>query len=728
MGTRPRPTLQAGVGAAGLTVALTGGAGFVGAALARYWLRRGARVRVLDIEQGHRLTDLAENPQLEVVVGDVRDAVAVAQLVAGVQLVVHLAAVVGVHRYLENPDLVLDVNLGGTRCVVRACEEAGTPLLFTSTSEVYGSLPIRLREDGPVQYGDLASPRWSYALSKAAAEQVVFAASRRGLPTATVRFFNVYGPLMDAPGQGRVISTMIGAVRQGQPLALVDGGNAVRSFCYIDDAVEVVARLADDLLGPRRSQGLAINVGRDEPVAMRDLAQRIVDLTGHAPGCATVRGVDHFGPGFAEVPRRVPDLGRQLDLTGYVAQTDLDTGLIRTLSHWGLLRSAAQVCQPRPPSVPQARPDLHADGALLQSLGAIIAGPRLTNNGPEVLALQAELAQATGWPCAVAASSGFGALVLALRWAMLHRGVPSGSRAILPAYTYVATRNAVLAAGLVPTYCDIESDTWTMDPAGLAGLLDRDPSPAVIVPVTVFGVPPRMMAIAQVAERAHCPIVLDHAHGLGTEAQRSRSTAFADAVALSLHATKLVPAAEGGAVLCKSGRDAAWMAQLANSGLAWSGPIEQDVLQAGFNFKLSELHAAVARHSLRRMADRLQARRELAGQLRSLAQRAGWRVQHIPASVISNAQNVVALWTKEPHDLTELLRRAASRRVDLRRYFYPPLHRLESDPGACASLPVTDFVADRAVSLPLMDDMNEAEWRAVAGAIAPGLPGGEVHS
>lgn len=321
-----------------MLILITGGTGFVGAALAAHLLEAGHSVVTADTSGGWRLQALEGHPHLRVEQVDVCDNQALAPLVVEASLVFHLAAIVGVDEYIQRPVEVLDVNITGTRAVFQACIDHDTPVVFASTSEVYGKNTALLQEQGPSVIGDLTNRRWCYAISKAAGEAYATAmAATMGLRHVCTRYFNVYGPLMDRPGQGRVISKFIGAIQRGEPLTLVDGGHAVRSFCYIDDAAAATAALGLALAEGQDIGGRVYNIGRRDPITMADLAARIVALTGHEPGVQAVPGLTFFGPGFEEVPHRIPDVSALEAAVGFQANIDLDEGLRRTLAAWDLL-------------------------------------------------------------------------------------------------------------------------------------------------------------------------------------------------------------------------------------------------------------------------------------------------------------------------------------------------------------------------------------------------------
>ncbi len=698
------------------TVAITGGAGFVAAELVRELVRQGSRVLALDVAPFDRLADLTGHPRLRCCFADVRDAGAMRLHLQGCDVVLHLAAVVGVQRYIADPGAVIDVNLNGTRAVADACRHHGCALLLASTSEVYGTMAVDLREDAPVQLGNLHNPRWSYALSKASAEQVVLAHARAGLRAAVVRYFNVYGPELDAPGQGRVLSQFLGQLLAGKPLHLVDGGAAVRSLCYIDDAVQATLLLVDRLAGENASGGAPVvgeivNVGRKEPVTMAELAGHVLRLSGRAVGTVDVAGDLQFGQGFEEIPRRVPVLEKLERLTGFVAATTLECGLRNTLGHWGLLSPGAPPAAPR--SVAFVAPDLVADGTLLARCAQVLVSGRLSNRGSEVEALERELAAAIGVKQIVAVSSGYAALVLAL-----HLTRPRDVRrdvVLLPSFTFAATRNAVLAAGLRPVYVDVDPGDWTLDAEAVERELAGRSDVAAILPVTVFGVPPDLAALRRLADTHACALVLDDAHGLGTlAAGTSRDPALCDARALSLHATKMVVAGEGGALVAHNEAVLEAARELANHGIRGEGRLHA----TGWNFKLPELAAVTARHSLRSLAARLQRRRRFAAQLRQvLGQDAALAVQEVPIDVQSNCQNFGTVVRDRSEGVRDAyLEQLRAAGVQARSYFWPGLHPALNGSRARA-VPVAASLEKRILCLPLHDGLTDDDIKTIDAAV-----------
>ncbi|GEM_PF-226836 len=682
-------------------VVITGGAGFIGADIARNLLTSGRSVRCVDIAGFNRLADVRDDPNLQFVVGDIR---AIPDIIAGAGRCVHLAAVVGVDRYIEDPELVLDVNILGGRAVLRACVEHDVPVIIASTSEVYGRWRIDLDESIGPRLGNLANSRWCYSISKSTLEQYAHAMGRRGLRFAIVRYFNVYGPKLDRPGAGRVLGKFLGCVQEGKPLPLVDGGEAVRSFCHIDDAVRGTVGLLDNLDNDKVA-GRAFNIGRIEPVTIADLAGRVIALAGHEAGTEHVAGRDHFGDGFEEIERRVPNVSAMREVLGFSADIDLDTGLRQTLEHWQLLgppRDAHPAA-----TLGFVRPQVEPDSDLLDTITAALQSGQLTNRGTVLRDFEGSLASYLGASEVMATSSGSGALLLATL-ALAPRG-----KAIMPAFTYIATLNCAVWAGLEPVFCDIDPHTWTMCPDSLRRTLAAHPDASLVVPVNVYGTPPDLGAIRAVCDESSAVLLYDNAHGVGTERDGARLDPHVDIQVFSLHATKILPAVEGGFV---SARDPALMAELrrlCNHGL------DSDLRRSkpGFNFKMSELHAAVGRHSLRQLPGALQRRRTYAKRLRAAIElAAAFTNQALPDGVRSNHQNLAVL-APEGADLDAVSGEFKRHGVGSRRYFWPPLHELQDYEGRF-NLPVTDAVCARLLCLPMWSRMDDAVLARVESAIS----------
>ena len=688
-------------------VLITGGAGFIGSAIARYLLSVGKSVVCLDRFDPGRLTDIDD--RIHKVSGDVLDVEFMDQWIGRCGRVIHLAAVVGVDEYITRPHDVLDVNILGTRNVLMACLKHNRPVLIASSSETYGLNDGILEEDSNRIYGISRNHRWSYAISKTAGEHYAYALGRIGLTTCAVRYFNVYGPQLDAPGQGRVISKFLGRIRDHLPLMLVDGGHAVRTLCYIDDAAEATARLALELSSDCSYNHSAVNIGRAEPITMRELAEAMIRLSGHQAGTQDVAGREFFGEGFEEIPVRVPDVSKLERTINFKAKVDLEEGLRRTLEYWGLLNPNAiaqdTMNSEAPSLLPMVRPSFAPNGVLLYEFHKSLATGQVTNGGPHVRSFEEELALYLDVPDVVVVSNGADALTLGLQ--VLGRK----GKVVLPSYTFIATLNSIESAGLEPVFCDIDPDTFTMSPTALAQILEREKDIAVVVPVNVFGVTPDLATISALCREAGAEILYDNCHGFGTETEGRRTPPESRLQMFSFHATKVMPAVEGGALVGADLELLDRVRQMRNHGIAHHNLAESSI---GMNAKMDEMRAATGRHVLRQFPLQLQHRRNYAQQLRTFFHDHLDGVvipQRIPSGVVSNFQNLgVLIPSAAQVGLTQVIAAFQDRGVECRSYFNPALHTLtRAKTYSRYPLPVTEQVWKTLLCFPIYSQMQAHE-------------------
>ena len=364
-----------------------------------------------------------------------------------------------------------------------------------------------------------------------------------------------------------------------------------------------------------------------------------------------------------------------------------------------------------PERIPWVRPILDPGGSLLADIHAALSSGRVTNDGPNLREFERQLADYLGVEDCVAVSSGSAALLLAILALDLR-----GGTAVLPSFTFLATLNAILLAGMTPVFCDIEPETWTLSPTHLDRLLAADPSIRLVVPVNVFGVHPDLGAIHGAVDGRGAALVLDSAHGFGTEDGAARCPRAAPVQSYSFHATKTLPAVEGGAVVASDVRLLAEVRRLRNHGIA-SDPLAS---APGFNVKMSELHAIVGLRSLQVLEGVLARRREYAERLRrTMAADCAdvFSVQVIPRGMRSNFQNLGVLCRRSGHPNVQSIQTALDRAgIETRRYFWPPLHQLPAYRGRC-TLPVTDAVGEAILCLPLHSQMDPAVLDRIEDAL-----------
>ena len=303
---------------------ITGGAGFIGSHLADQLLARGDRVVVLDdLSTGRypNIEHLLGRPDFEFVLGSVLHADLVDDVVKRCDAVFHLAAAVGVNLIVERPLQSLATNIRGAETVFEKAHKYGTPILVTSTSEIYGKNDSdRLKEDDDRILGSPLKSRWSYSEAKAIEEILAYTYWReKGLPTVIVRLFNTVGPRQTG-SYGMVLPRFVRQALRGDPLTVYGDGRQTRCFCYVGDVVPALV----DLLGHPEAWGRVFNIGGVEEISIADLARRVVDLTGSTSKVEHLSYEEAYEEGFEDMPRRVPDITRAHDLIGFEPRVTLD--------------------------------------------------------------------------------------------------------------------------------------------------------------------------------------------------------------------------------------------------------------------------------------------------------------------------------------------------------------------------------------------------------------------
>jgi UDP-glucose 4-epimerase len=311
---------------------VTGGAGFIGSHLVEALLARGEQVTVYDdVSTGStaNIAGVMDHPAFSFVRGSIRDAYAVDELVRDHDVVVHLAAAVGVRLVMDQPLRSLATNVQGCEHVVHSAARYGRKLLYASTSEVYGknvAVPLAETDDGII--GPPTITRWSYALAKAVGEHLVLESVRgQRLRGAVVRLFNTVGP-RQSPAYGMVIPRFVRQATEGRPITVYGDGQQRRCFCHVLDTVDALLRLIDD----PGAIGEVFNVGTQEEVSVLELAHRVSARAGVEPRIEFIPYSEAFGDGFEDMLRRVPDTRKLRRLTGWEPRRDLDMILDQTMA------------------------------------------------------------------------------------------------------------------------------------------------------------------------------------------------------------------------------------------------------------------------------------------------------------------------------------------------------------------------------------------------------------
>src|SRR6476469_4096385 len=317
-----------------MRVLITGGAGFVGSHLSEALLERGDEVFILDnLSTGsiENVVHLKSNPRFHYTIDTVSNEPVLAELVDRCDIVVHLAAAVGVKLIVEQPVHTIETNVHGTEVVLKHANKKKKLVLIASTSEVYGkSVDVPFREDADLVLGATSKHRWAYACSKMIDEFLALAYwKERKLPVIGVRLFNTVGPRQT--GQyGMVIPNFVRQALAGQPITVFGDGTQSRSFTYVGDVVKAMVALATN----PRAVGQVFNIGNGEEISIRDLAQKVKQLTGSDSEIVTVPYEKAYEAGFEDMPRRVPDIGRIHALVGYAPTIGLDETLTRVIEHF----------------------------------------------------------------------------------------------------------------------------------------------------------------------------------------------------------------------------------------------------------------------------------------------------------------------------------------------------------------------------------------------------------
>jgi UDP-glucose 4-epimerase len=324
-----------------LRVLITGGAGFIGSHLADAYLLRGDDVLVIDdLSTGtiENIRHLKNNPRFHYTIDSVHNQPVTAELVDQSDVVVHLAAAVGVKLIVESPVRTIETNVRGTEVVLALANKKKKRVMIASTSEVYGlSADVPFREDGNLVMGATTKGRWSYACSKAIDEFLALAYWReKKLPTTIVRLFNTVGPRQTGR-YGMVIPTFVRQALAGRPITVYGNGKQTRCFGYVGDVVGALIKLMDRL----DSVGQVYNIGSNEEISILKLAEKVKELTNSESEIVFVPYDEAYEEGFEDMPRRVPDITKINELVGFRPEMTLE----------GILQSVISFHSGRPSSL-----------------------------------------------------------------------------------------------------------------------------------------------------------------------------------------------------------------------------------------------------------------------------------------------------------------------------------------------------------------------------------------
>jgi UDP-glucose 4-epimerase len=310
----------------GKTVFITGGAGFIGSALAGRLVAEN-RVILYDNLTRNALKDrpFRDHPNIQLILGDVLDVPALGRAMAGANIVVHCAAIAGIDTVIREPVATMRVNLIGSANVLQEasrldqCER----VVCFSTSEVFGQHAFRSAETDATVMGAVGEARWTYAVSKLAEEHLAVAYHHQmSLPSTVVRPFNVYGP--GQVGEG-ALRTFITRALRDEPIEIHGDGTQIRAWCYIDDMVDGVLLAMTE----PRAIGESFNIGNQRAVVtIYGLANAVVRVLGSRSPIVFTR------KDYLDVELRVPSVRKAAEILGFEAKIDLEEGIARSAEHY----------------------------------------------------------------------------------------------------------------------------------------------------------------------------------------------------------------------------------------------------------------------------------------------------------------------------------------------------------------------------------------------------------
>ncbi len=312
---------------------ITGGAGFIGSHLADRVLQQGDFVVLLDnLSTGsiENIRHLKNSQRLRYHLEPIENKQLLAELVDEADVVVHLAAAVGVRLIVESPVRTIETNVNGTQLILETACKKRKLVVTASTSEVYGkNTNVPFREDADLVLGPTTKGRWSYAASKALDEFLALSYwKEKKLPVIVVRLFNTVGPRQTGR-YGMVLPNFVEQALAAKPITVYGSGKQSRCFCDVRDTVEALVRLVET----PRAIGEVVNIGNTEEVTIENLARIIRDRTHSTSEIVYVPYDQAYEPGFEDMQRRVPCIDKLCELTGFQPRTSLVEIVDRVADH-----------------------------------------------------------------------------------------------------------------------------------------------------------------------------------------------------------------------------------------------------------------------------------------------------------------------------------------------------------------------------------------------------------
>jgi UDP-glucose 4-epimerase len=305
-----------------MRVFITGGAGFIGSHLADHYVKAGHQVTLLDnFSTGSNQNTTHLENSVTTVNGDIRNVDLIDQLTKNSDLVLHMAAALGVNTILESPMESMSTNITGSEVVLHAAVKHNKRIIIASTSEIYGKNPKQpLSETDDRVVGAPQKIRWTYSDAKAIEEAMAFALHQeKKLPVTTVRLFNTVGPRQTGR-YGMVVPRFVQAALKNEPITIYGDGTQSRVFCHVADAVQAIAIIASTDM----TIGDVFNVGGVGEVTIKQLAEQVIAVTGSSSTTTYTPYSAAYPAGFEDIQRRVPDISKIKAAINWAPSKDLN--------------------------------------------------------------------------------------------------------------------------------------------------------------------------------------------------------------------------------------------------------------------------------------------------------------------------------------------------------------------------------------------------------------------
>ncbi|MEU8617779.1 aminotransferase class I/II-fold pyridoxal phosphate-dependent enzyme [Streptomyces sp. NPDC048623] len=708
----------------GKRILVTGGAGTIGSHVTDLLVEGGAReVVVLDNFVRGRRANLARamaSGRVDLVEGDIRDAATVRRVTEGADLVYHLAAI-RITQCAEEPRLANEVMVDGTFNVLEAAAAAGVgKVIASSSASVYGlaeSFPTTERHH-PYNNDTF------YGAAKAFNEGMLRSFhAMYGLDYVALRYFNVYGPRMDIHGlYTEVLIRWMERIEAGEPPLILGDGTQTMDFVDVRD----IAR-ANILAARPGLTDEVFNVASATETSLRELADALLDVMGsdlepvHGPARA-VNGVT----------RRLADTTLAEERLGFKAEIDLRTGLKDLVDWWraekGATATDAEKAAPEkaapekaaaePVRIPVMVPwlgDEEADAAADAVRSGWVA------QGPRVAAFERAFAERVGAAHGVAVSS----CTTALHLALVALGLGPGDEVIVPSLSFIATANAVRYVGAEPVFADVDLATGNLTAATVDAV--RTGRTKAVLVVHQAGVPADVKALRTACDGWGLPLVEDAACAIGSTVDGASVGRGALLAAWSFHPRKLLTTGEGGMVTTDDATWAARLRRLREHGMNVSAadrhasgtPVLESYLETGFNYRMTDIQAAVGLAQLEKLDALVARRRELAARYTELlADVPGLEPVRDPAHGTGNFQSYWVLLAEDfPVARDELLTRLAESGISARRGIMASHLEPAYEGHPAAPLPVTERISRDSLILPLFHTLTEKQQDRVVAAL-----------